>query len=191
MKDSYTKVKKSLEQAAKAAGTELENILELPRMSDFDQAFDIFSCAISPKLIGGNASYKPVELSLRFREGCCKLRKRILDYARDLPAERRCINLRKWAQEAEMVWRAVKESNDFASLKNLKHIREHRKLVDTLAKVYDIHANLTKDERGKTVPMKDEDYPVSNPLLFGVGEISADLAAKQHLHKEHTVTSNL
>ena len=56
--DSYKKVKTSLEQAAKAAGTELGEILELPKMSDYDQAFDIFSCAISPKLIGGNASYK-------------------------------------------------------------------------------------------------------------------------------------
>ena len=34
-----------------------------------------------------------------------------------------------------IVWRAVKESDDFAKLQNLKHIREHRKLVATLEEV--------------------------------------------------------
>ena len=162
MKDSYTKVKTSLEIAARAAGTELSDIIELP--GDFAEAFDIFSCAIAPKFIGGNSSYKPMEISLRFREGCCKLRKRILDYAKDLDAQRRCINLRKWAQEAKVVWRAVKESDDFASLTNLKHIREHRKLVATLKRVYMIHAN--------KIEISDNDT-VSNPLLQGVGDVSA------------------
>ena len=115
MKDSYTKVKNSLERAADAAGTTLDSVIELPRLEEYDSAFDIFSCAINPKLIGGNSIYKPIELSLRFREGCCKLRQRILNFAKNLPATRRCINLRKWVLEAEIVWRAVKESNDFAS----------------------------------------------------------------------------
>ena len=184
MKDSYTKVSKSLRQAANAAGTVLEKIIELPEMQNFDQAFDIFSCAISPKLIGGNSSYKPIELSLRFREGCCKLRKRILDFATSLKPERRCINLRKWALEAELVWAAVKESDDFASLTNLKHIREHSKLVATLKKVYDIHSNVEFKD-------KPDDEKVSNPLLYGIGEVSSDLLSKKELLKDETITSDL
>lgn len=74
MKDSFIKVRRSLEQAADAAGTSLRTIIDLPEMENYHDAFDIFSCAISPKVIGGNSTYKPIELSLRFREGCCKLR---------------------------------------------------------------------------------------------------------------------
>ena len=74
MKDSYTKVKRSLERAANIAGINLGSLIDLPEMENFSDAFDIFSCAISPKLVCGNAKYKPIELSLRFREGCCKLR---------------------------------------------------------------------------------------------------------------------
>ena len=162
----------------------LEKIIDLPDEQNFEQAFDIFSCAISPKLIGGNSSYKPIELSLRFREGCCKLRKRILDFATSLKPERRCINLRKWALEAELVWAAVKESDDFASLTNLKHIREHSKLVATLKKVYDIHSNVEFKDKPK-------DEKVSNPLLYGVGNVKSDLLSKKELLKKQTITSDL
>ena len=54
-----------------------------------------------------------------------------------------------------IVWRAVNESDDFAELQNLKHIRQHRKLVATLEEVYKIHANEYKE------------WPQSNPLLAG------------------------
>lgn len=114
MKDSYTKVWTSLEEAAKAAGTTLDDIIEIPPFNKYYEAFDIFSCAIGPKQVGANSDYQPIELSLRFREGCCRLRKRILDFASKLEAQRRCINLCKWADEAEIIWRAVKESDDFA-----------------------------------------------------------------------------
>ena len=96
-----------------------------------------------------------------------------------LPATRRCINLRKWALEAESVWRAVKESNDFASLKNLKHIREHRRLVTTLYKVCQIHSN------------KVEEWPIGNPLLYGIGEIKPELLDRAEVNLPHTVSSNL
>ena len=187
MKDSYTKVRSSLEDSAKAAGTELKDIIEIPEFEKYDEAFDIFSCAICPKQIGANSDYSPIELSLRFREGCCRLRKRILDYAKKLKAQRRCINLCKWADEAEIIWRAVKESDDFVSLKNLKHIKEHGKLIAGLEKVMEIHENRVFDDeqRDKNKPQQED-----NPFLLNC-EIPDNLRLMEKITKSQTVKTKL
>lgn len=44
------------------------------------------------------------------------------------------INLEKWTEEAIMTWKALKDSDDFAKIKNLNHIRDHRKLITALHK---------------------------------------------------------
>lgn len=54
----------------------------------------------------------------------------------------------------------------------------------TLKKVYDIHSNEEFKE-------KPDDEKVSNPLLYGVGEISSDLLGKKDLLITQTVTSHL
>ena len=55
--------------AAKASGAgHLDELIDLPH--DTDDAFSIFSYAISPQTITSNDDYKPVEFSLLFRESC-------------------------------------------------------------------------------------------------------------------------
>ena len=55
--------------AAKASGAgHLDELIDLPHNTD--DAFSIFSCAISPQTITSNDDYKPVEFSLLFRESC-------------------------------------------------------------------------------------------------------------------------
>ena len=76
-----------------------------------------------------------------FRESCTALRKKIFKYAKELPNEKRVLNLEKWVEEAIMTWRALKDSDDFAKIKNLGHIRDHRKLVHALHKYEDLVTN--------------------------------------------------
>jgi len=114
MIDSYQKLKIQLETTAELAGCELKSIIDLPL--DMEDAFTIFSCAISPQSIAANDEYKPIEYSLLFRESCVNLRKKIFEFAANLDPNSRAVNLEKWNEEAVMVWTALKDSDDFAKL---------------------------------------------------------------------------
>ena len=51
------------------------------------------------------------------------------------------LNLEKWVDEAIMTWRALKDSDDFAKIRNLDHIRNHRDLVTALQKYEELMSN--------------------------------------------------
>lgn len=157
MRQSMKKLRESLEKAAEAAGTVLNNLIDMPGVENLDDCFDDFNNAISPMAIGGNNHYSPIEISAQFQESCGKLRNRILSYASTLPAMRRCINLSQWADQNKAIWQAIRESNDFASIVNLKYTRDQRKMLSALEQIYAIHTN----------SLRNDQYPAKNPFSTG------------------------
>lgn len=63
MRQSMKKLRESLEKAAEAAGTVLNNLIEMPGIENLDDCFDGFNNAICPMAIGGNNHYSPIEIS--------------------------------------------------------------------------------------------------------------------------------
>lgn len=133
MKDSFDKLRAKLEASARAAGCRggLDDIICLPK--DTDEAIEIFSCAVQPQSITNIPDYKPVQYTLLFREGCTKLRRKILEHANGgIAADRRALNLQQWTEEAIMTWQALSESDDFAKIRSFKYISDHKKLIHGL-----------------------------------------------------------
>ena len=101
----YNILKRCLRQAAVAAGSVLEDLMELPE--DPSNIISMFTSALDKINVNSSESLTQIRSSSLFRQSCSHLRLKIIDMGRSLPNDMKAVNLQKWCGDVIDLWSAV------------------------------------------------------------------------------------
>ena len=161
MQQAYTKLQNQMSQAAHAAGTTLENVLQFS--DDPSDVICMFSSAFSPTIVNKNESFILHESQNMFRNQCSKLRRQILSFSERTSVQD---NLVDWLASANSVWMAVQENEHISMIVDLADITNHKKLLKALDEFRRIMNTFPEEGDASTKNMAHEPHP--HPLLSGV-----------------------
>ena len=88
----FDKIKAGLEEAAKAAGTRLEELILIGNISA-EEMMDTFHGAIEKRTVDTNSVYVQTKSNETFRSQCSNLRQRLIDFSAKLDKDKRYLNL--------------------------------------------------------------------------------------------------
>ena len=79
----------------------------------------MFPNALALEQINLNKHFTHTVSADPFRQNCSKLRLRLIEIAKKLPAESRVFDIPKWGNNAIEVWITVQEKDDLVMIKDL------------------------------------------------------------------------
>ena len=92
----------------------------------------MFTSALALEKVNQNANLTLTRSEDIFREQCSKLRAHILEYAGQLQDEQKVLNIKKWIEDSNSVWTAVRDNEQLMMITDLKEINDHRALLKAL-----------------------------------------------------------
>ena len=160
----FEKIKAGLEEAAKAADTDLASLVSMEVTAD--EMMNTFHGAIDRKTIGTNSYYVQTRYNEKFRNQCSELRLKLHKFARNLADNQRMATLELLVEHMNVVWDALTQSDDLVMIKDLRHINDMKNLMTAIEEFKKIMAKAKGIEVNHVEP---------NPLMRATGTPDQEL----------------